>query len=84
MLMLIRSALKINLITQNSFIYRRMSVASNKCLINDSQYSFLKDLGLEEVNQGVFDGEWKGSGKVSTDVLMSLSQLSLDSAILKF
>lgn len=34
-------------------------------LINNSKYSFLKELGLTEQNQGVFNGqEWKASGKV--------------------
>ncbi|XP_063697266.1 putative aldehyde dehydrogenase family 7 member A1 homolog [Culicoides brevitarsis] len=31
-------------------------------LIDDPKYSFLKDLGLERTNYGVYDGEWKGSG----------------------
>lgn len=35
-------------------------------LINDSKYSFLKDLGLNEQNQGVFakHGGWRGNGEV--------------------
>lgn len=41
-----------------------MSVASSNFLINDPKYSFLKDLGLKDTNPGVFDGKWKGSGKV--------------------
>lgn len=35
-------------------------------LINDPQYSFLKDLGLEEENLGVFNGKWSASGDFIT------------------
>lgn len=45
-------------------LLRTMSVASSEFLINDPKYSFLKDLGLAEKNLGVFDGNWKASGKV--------------------
>jgi len=31
-------------------------------LVNRPEYSWLKELGLEEENQGVFDGEWKHGG----------------------
>ena len=34
-------------------------------LINDPKYSWLKELGLEETNNGVFDGKkWCGNGEV--------------------
>lgn len=39
-------------------------MASSNFLINDPKYSFLKDLGLQQLNAGVYDGSWKGSGKV--------------------
>lgn len=32
-------------------------------LIN-GKYSFLKDLGLNTTNPGVYNGEWKGAGQV--------------------
>jgi|UniRef100_A0AC35GQ07 aldehyde dehydrogenase family 7 protein A1 len=32
-------------------------------LITDSKYSFLRDLGLDSNNEGVFNGEWRASGK---------------------
>lgn len=35
-------------------------------LINNEKYKFLHDLGLSEENYGVYNGSWKGSGKVST------------------
>jgi len=37
---------------------------SSGLLINEPKYQFLKDLGLEEVNNGVYDGKWKGSGEI--------------------
>jgi len=37
---------------------------SSKFLIDEPKYSFLKELGLDKVNTGVFDGKWSASGKV--------------------
>jgi len=37
-------------------------------LVNQPKYQFLKDLGIQEQNLGVFDGQWKGSGEVVTSV----------------
>lgn len=34
-------------------------------LINQPKYSFLKDLGLQEDNLGVYSGTWSGSGEVN-------------------
>lgn len=36
----------------------------SKLLINDPKYAWLKDLGLQEENAGVFDGTWHGKGQV--------------------
>ena len=33
-------------------------------LVNDPEYGFLKELGLEADNSGVFNGKWGGSGEV--------------------
>lgn len=49
------------LLFKNSFNPIRMS---SSYLIDDPKYSFLKDLGLERTNYGVYDGEWKGKGPV--------------------
>lgn len=38
---------------------------SSSFLINDNKYSFLKTLGLNEVNAGVYDGKWSANGNVS-------------------
>lgn len=49
--------------------YRAMSAkpSSRDLLINDSKYAWLKSLGLQEQNPGVFDGvSWHGSGPVSS------------------
>ncbi|XP_057659504.1 alpha-aminoadipic semialdehyde dehydrogenase [Diorhabda carinulata] len=47
------------------------NMATSNYLINDSKYSFLKDLGLKEKNLGVFDGNWKGSGPTIQSVCPS-------------
>lgn len=33
-------------------------------LIDKPEFSFLKELGLERTNNGVYDGKWKGSGQI--------------------
>uniref|UniRef100_A0A915EFC1 aldehyde dehydrogenase (NAD(+)) n=1 Tax=Ditylenchus dipsaci TaxID=166011 RepID=A0A915EFC1_9BILA len=43
-------------------------MSSSAFLINSPKYSFLKELGLTEKNNGVFNGQWKGSGKVVDSV----------------
>ncbi|KAJ8921584.1 hypothetical protein NQ315_010489 [Exocentrus adspersus] len=48
-----------------------MAVAKSDFLINDTKYSFLKELGLQETNLGVFDGTWKGSGKIVQSICPS-------------
>ena len=35
-------------------------------LINEPKYAFLKELGLEENNLGVYNGTWGGQGEVSS------------------
>lgn len=37
-------------------------------LIDDPKYAFLKDLGLERCNNGVYNGRWTGSGEVIKSV----------------
>ncbi|XP_063591107.1 alpha-aminoadipic semialdehyde dehydrogenase-like [Penaeus indicus] len=48
------------------FVARAMS--SSGYLINEPKYAFLKDLGLEESNKGVFDGKWFANGEVVTSM----------------
>lgn len=46
------------------FQYCGLKMASNY-LVNDTKYSFLKDLGLSDTNNGVYNnGKWGGSGKI--------------------
>lgn len=40
------------------------SYSTTDLLINDPKYSWLKELGLQAENKGVFDGTWRGSGAV--------------------
>jgi len=35
-------------------------------LVSEPKYSFLKELGIGEVNDGVYDGKWFGSGELVT------------------
>jgi len=41
---------------------------SSGLLLNEPKYAFLKELGIEEENNGVYDGTWKGSGEVVTSL----------------
>lgn len=42
----------------------KMASRSVSYLIEDPKYSFLKELGLEKQNAGVYNGQWKGSGEL--------------------
>lgn len=39
-------------------------MSSGRYLIDNENFSFLKDLGLERVNKGVYSGEWSGNGEI--------------------
>uniref|UniRef100_A0A1W7RB64 aldehyde dehydrogenase (NAD(+)) n=1 Tax=Hadrurus spadix TaxID=141984 RepID=A0A1W7RB64_9SCOR len=39
---------------------------SSVYLVDDPKYCFLKELGLEKKNLGVYSGQWTGSGGIST------------------
>ncbi|XP_055910086.1 putative aldehyde dehydrogenase family 7 member A1 homolog [Eupeodes corollae] len=41
---------------------------STSYLIDTPEYSFLKDIGLDRTNPGVFNGSWKGSGEAVRSV----------------
>ena len=41
-------------------------------LINDAKYSWLKELGLQADNPGVFDGTWHANGPVSAHHIIIL------------
>lgn len=40
-------------------------------LIEDPKYSFLKELGLEKKNVGVYNGKWEANGPVNILVFFS-------------
>ncbi|XP_072272118.1 alpha-aminoadipic semialdehyde dehydrogenase [Pyxicephalus adspersus] len=44
----------------------RRTAAMSSLLINKPQYSFLKELGLKEENDGVYNGTWGGRGEMVT------------------
>lgn len=43
-------------------------MSSTRYLIDDANFSFLKDLGLQRVNKGVFNGEWSGNGEITKSI----------------
>lgn len=42
----------------------RQTAAMSTLLINQTKYSWLKELGLSEENDGVYNGTWGGKGEV--------------------
>ena len=40
-------------------------MSTQNYLVNQSNYSFLKTLGIKERNLGCFANEWSGSGEVT-------------------
>lgn len=42
----------------------RQTAAMSTLLINQPKYSWLKELGLSEENDGVYNGTWGGKGEV--------------------
>lgn len=49
----------------NTFLFNYRAMSSGKYLVEDSKFSFLKDLGLNRTNKGVYNGEWTGNGEVN-------------------
>ena len=49
--------------TSKPLVSRCMSM-----LVNDPAYSWLGDIGIKEVNEGVYDGTWGGRGNIVTSV----------------
>lgn len=52
-------------------------------LINQQKYSFLTELGLTESNYGVYDGAWKGSGKVRSNFIIIFRVLTYDFQVIQ-
>ena len=53
-----------NLIRRRLYFTRKQAATMATFLIEDPKYSWLKDLGLEANNKGVFYGKWDGTGEV--------------------
>jgi len=50
---------------KNTNLFIQQIAKMNTYLINSDKYLFLKELGISELNFGVFDGnKWKSNGKV--------------------
>lgn len=58
----------VNRLSQCRQIHHAGKRLMSSYLINDPEFSFLKELGLEEENLGVWNGKWSGSGEVCGDV----------------
>ncbi|XP_045216315.1 alpha-aminoadipic semialdehyde dehydrogenase-like [Mercenaria mercenaria] len=53
-------------ITKRAFLQLKTTVRMSSYLIDNPKYSWLKELGLESQNKGVYCGEWIGSGEEVT------------------
>jgi hypothetical protein len=56
------------LLQNNQKLFLRMS---SNYLISDPKYSFLKQLGLSELNDGAYNGKWFGNGEVIESICPS-------------
>ncbi|XP_064618612.1 alpha-aminoadipic semialdehyde dehydrogenase-like [Lineus longissimus] len=56
--------------TLNNFCAKPFSCSStmSALLIENQKYAWLKELGLEADNKGVYAGSWSGSGEVTTSI----------------
>ncbi|KAK2723469.1 alpha-aminoadipic semialdehyde dehydrogenase-like [Artemia franciscana] len=50
---------------------QKLAFMASSALIENPKYQFLKDLGLESVNNGVYNGTWSGSGDLISSVCPS-------------
>lgn len=55
-----RNLKSVGQLSSKSYLLRTMS----SFLIEQPKYSFLKDLGLEKSNVGVYNGQWFANGEV--------------------
>ncbi|KAI2642456.1 Alpha-aminoadipic semialdehyde dehydrogenase [Labeo rohita] len=53
--------------TKLSLSVRPATANMSTLLINQPQYSFLKELGLHEDNDGVYNGSWGGQGELNSE-----------------
>jgi hypothetical protein len=60
------------------YLFSIRAMSSGNYLIDEPKYSFLKELGLEKINQGVYDGKWSGSGEVRLLILSTNENVLID------
>ncbi|XP_076333157.1 aldehyde dehydrogenase 7 family member A1 isoform X1 [Tachypleus tridentatus] len=56
------------------FVISKTMSSSSLFLIEEPKFSFLKELGLEEKNLGVYNGKWSGNGEVIQSVCPANNQ----------
>lgn len=56
------------ILKSNTINYAKNQIRTFAYLVEDPKYSFLKDLGLEKTNSGVYNGKWMGSGPIVKSV----------------
>ncbi|XP_036336646.1 putative aldehyde dehydrogenase family 7 member A1 homolog [Rhagoletis pomonella] len=57
------------LLVQSCFFHKSSTAKSkDEYLIDSPEYSFLRDIGIEQENFGVYNGAWKGSGELITSI----------------
>lgn len=75
-------------VSKLQYLFSIRAMSSGNYLIDEPKYSFLKELGLEKINQGVYDGKWSGSGEVCdlifTQLLFSSSFLFSEIVLIHF
>ncbi|RQM21436.1 hypothetical protein B5M09_009763, partial [Aphanomyces astaci] len=57
-----------NMLARRATQHVRLGGIRHQSALTFSKYPFLKELGLSETNDGVFDGSWFGNGPVFTSV----------------
>lgn len=59
-------ALRVNAAKNSKLLglWNRPAAFMSSLLINQPQYTWLKELGLREENEGVYNGSWGGQGEV--------------------
>ncbi|KAF6122984.1 aldehyde dehydrogenase 7 family member A1 [Phyllostomus discolor] len=65
---LLSRQLCVHVVRQNKLLgtWNRPAAFMSTLLINQPQYAWLKELGLREENEGVYNGSWGGRGEVIT------------------
>ncbi|XP_046856803.1 alpha-aminoadipic semialdehyde dehydrogenase-like [Xenia sp. Carnegie-2017] len=62
-----RSILSLN-VARIGLLNKRACLSSGNLLIEEPEFSWLKELDLKPENDGVFNGNWKGNGDIVTSI----------------